>query len=79
MLAFIIQRLMQAVLVMLTVALIAFALFNYVGDPINNMVGQDTNLQDRERLRQELGLTEPDGSPREMRQEVEILEDQERR
>jgi peptide/nickel transport system permease protein len=58
MLAFVIQRLMQSVLVMLTVALIAFALFNYVGDPINNMVGQDTTIQDRERLRQELGLND---------------------
>jgi peptide/nickel transport system permease protein len=58
MLAFVIQRLMQSVLVMLTVALIAFALFNYVGDPINNMVGQDTTLADRERLRQELGLND---------------------
>ena len=58
MLAFVIQRLLQSVLVMLTVALIAFALFNYVGDPINNMVGQDTTLADRERLRQELGLND---------------------
>jgi peptide/nickel transport system permease protein len=56
--AFVIRRLMQSVLVMLTVALIAFALFNYVGDPINNMVGQDTTLQDREQLRQELGLND---------------------
>src|SRR3954453_7440164 len=56
MLGFIIRRLFQAVLVMLVVALIAFALFNFVGDPINNMVGQDTSLADRERLRQELGL-----------------------
>ena len=58
MLAFIIQRLLQSVLVMLTVALIAFALFNYIGDPINNMVGQDTSVADRERLRQELGLND---------------------
>ena len=58
MLAFVIQRLLQSVLVMLTVALIAFTLFNYVGDPINNMVGQDTTLADRERLRQELGLND---------------------
>jgi peptide/nickel transport system permease protein len=43
---------------MLVIALIAFALFNFVGDPINNMVGQDTNLADRERLRQELGLND---------------------
>ena len=58
MLAFIIQRLLQAVLVMLVVALIAFALFNYIGDPIANMVGQDTSLADRERLRQDLGLND---------------------
>ena len=45
MLAFLIQRLLQSVLVMLCVALIAFALFNYVGDPINNMVGQDTTAR----------------------------------
>jgi len=47
MLAFIIQRLLQSVLVMLTVALIAFALFNYIGDPISNMVGQDTTAAER--------------------------------
>ena len=58
MIAFVVQRLVQAVLVMLVVALIAFALFNFVGDPINNMVGQDTSLADRERLRQELGLND---------------------
>jgi peptide/nickel transport system permease protein len=46
------------VLVMLVVALIAFALFNYIGDPIANMVGQDTSLADRERLRQQLGLND---------------------
>jgi peptide/nickel transport system permease protein len=44
---------------MLTVALIAFGLFHYVGDPINNMVGQDTSLQEREELRESLGLNDP--------------------
>jgi peptide/nickel transport system permease protein len=58
MIAFVVQRLCQAMLVMLVVALIAFALFNFVGDPINSMVGQDTSLADRERLRQELGLND---------------------
>ena len=33
MLAFILQRLIQAVVVMVTVAFIAFLLFQYVGDP----------------------------------------------
>jgi peptide/nickel transport system permease protein len=59
MIAFIIRRLLGAVTVMLAVAFIAFALFNFVGDPINNMVGQDTTLQDREKLRQSLGLNDP--------------------
>jgi peptide/nickel transport system permease protein len=59
MIAFIIRRLLQSVAVMLTVAFIAFALFNFVGDPINNMVGQDTTQQDRDALRQSLGLNDP--------------------
>ena len=56
MLAFIFKRLLQSVVVMLTVALIAFALFRYVGDPINNMVGQDTTLEERAELKERLGL-----------------------
>ena len=59
MIAFIIRRLLQSVIVMLTVGLIAFSLFNYVGDPINNMVGQDTTLEQRAELRERLGLNDP--------------------
>ncbi len=59
MLAFIIRRLLQAVLVMLTVALVAFLLFQYVGDPVLQMVGQEATPEDRERLRVELGLDQP--------------------
>ena len=43
MIAFVIRRLVQSIFVMLAVGFIAFSLFNYVGDPINNMVGQDTS------------------------------------
>jgi len=57
--AFIIHRFFQSVLVMLTVTLIAFGLFRYVGDPINNMVGQDTSLAEREALKEGLGLNDP--------------------
>ena len=35
MLAFILRRLAQAVIVMLTVGIVAFFLFRYIGDPIN--------------------------------------------
>ncbi len=59
MLAFIIRRVVQSAIVMLVVALVAFALFRYVGDPINSMVGQETSLADREALRTRLGLNDP--------------------
>jgi peptide/nickel transport system permease protein len=59
MLAFAIRRLMEAIVVMLAVALIAFALFRYVGDPVNQMVGQDASMADRSAIRQELGLDDP--------------------
>ncbi|MBU6491695.1 MAG: ABC transporter permease [Burkholderiales bacterium] len=59
MLAFVVRRLIQALLVMLTVALIAFLMFRYVGDPVTFMVGQDATPQERAQLRSELGLNKP--------------------
>ena len=59
MLAFAIRRLIEALVVMATVALLAFVLFRYVGDPVNQIVSQDTSLEDRLKLRQDLGLDDP--------------------
>ena len=59
MLAFILRRLAQAVLVMLAVGLIAFSLFRYVGDPVLFMLGQDATIEDRARITQMLGLDQP--------------------
>jgi peptide/nickel transport system permease protein len=59
MIAFILRRLVQSLAVMLAVGLVAFMLFRYVGDPVNNMVGQDTSMADRAKLRHELGLDDP--------------------
>jgi peptide/nickel transport system permease protein len=59
MLAFAIRRLVQSVGVILAVALISFAMFRFVGDPINQMVGQDTTPAERAALRQSLGLDDP--------------------
>jgi len=59
MLSFLIRRLVEAVFVLLTVALLAFVLFRFVGDPVNQMVGQDTSLEDRLKLREQLGLNDP--------------------
>jgi peptide/nickel transport system permease protein len=59
MLAFIVRRLAQALIVMLTVAFIAFMLFQYVGDPVTNLLGQDATPQQRAQLRADLGLDQP--------------------
>lgn len=59
MFAFIIRRLIQAAGVMLVVGLIAFLLFQYVGDPVSIMLGQDITDEDRIRLTQQLGLDQP--------------------
>lgn len=53
---FILRRLLQAIAVMLTVALLAFALFQYIGDPVTIMLGQDATELDRIQLREQLGL-----------------------
>jgi peptide/nickel transport system permease protein len=57
--AFILRRLFQAVLVMLTVGFVAFMLFQYVGDPVASLVGQDATPEQRLRLRSDLGLDQP--------------------
>ena len=59
MIAFLVRRLIQSMLVMLSVALIAFSLFTYVGDPVHGMVGEDTSIDERQQLRESLGLTDP--------------------
>ena len=56
MLVFILRRLAQAVIVMLAVAFIAFMLFQFVGDPVASMLGQDATPEQREQLRADLGL-----------------------
>lgn len=59
MLAFVLRRLLQSVTVMLTVALIAFVMFRFVGNPVNQLVGQDTSLEDRVKLQAALGIDDP--------------------
>ena len=59
MIAFVLRRIAQTFAVLGVVALIAFALFNYTGDPIAFMLGQDATLEDRARLRADLGLDQP--------------------
>ncbi len=58
MLAFIVQRLLQAIVVMMVVGIISFSLFQFVGDPVNNMLGPEGTTEQREKLREKLGLND---------------------
>lgn len=57
--SFLFRRIGQAALVMVLVSAAAFLLFNYVGDPVNNLVGQEASFEDRQALRDRLGLNDP--------------------
>jgi peptide/nickel transport system permease protein len=59
MLAYIIRRVAQSVLVLLVVGLVAFAMFRFVGDPVDAMLGQERTQADIARLTAELGLDQP--------------------
>ena len=59
MFAFVLQRLIQAIIVMVVVAFIAFMLFQYVGDPVVFLLGQDAKPDQIIQLRADLGLDQP--------------------
>ena len=59
MFAFILRRLLQAVIVMVVVAFFAFMLFQYVGDPVVFLLGQDARPDQIRQLRADLGLDQP--------------------
>jgi peptide/nickel transport system permease protein len=53
------KRLLQSILVMLIVGFVSFSLFNFVGDPVHNMVGQEASEETRDEIREKLGLNDP--------------------
>ena len=59
MIAFVLRRLIQAVIVMIAVAFFAFLLFQYVGDPVVFLLGQDARPEQIRELRVALGLDQP--------------------
>ena len=59
MIAFTIRRSFQAIIVLAIVGLVAFSMFRFVGDPIDNMLGQERTDADIARLRAQLGLDQP--------------------
>ncbi len=59
MIVFLIKRLANAVLVMLAVALMAFMIFRFAGDPVELMANEQMSQADRVELREKLGLNDP--------------------
>ena len=59
MLAFLLRRGLQSVVVLAVVGLIAFSMFRFAGDPVNQIVGSDTPVAERAQVRRSLGLDDP--------------------
>lgn len=59
MIAFLVQRISHALLVMFVISLISFAIQDSLGDPLREMVGQSVSQEERDALREELGLNDP--------------------
>ena len=53
------KRLLQAILVMVVVAFVSFSLFNFVGDPIISLTGEDSSIERQAEVREALGLNDP--------------------
>ncbi|ODA68935.1 Dipeptide transport system permease protein DppB [Methyloligella halotolerans] len=56
--SFLLQRLVQMLLVMLAILAIAFAVRSSLGDPIRELTGQAASASERAELREELGLND---------------------
>ena len=59
MFAFVLSRILQAIPVLLSVGLIAFAMFTYIGDPLSALLGQDATEAQRIAMVHLLGLDQP--------------------
>ncbi|MDO6462479.1 ABC transporter permease [Granulosicoccaceae sp. 1_MG-2023] len=59
MLIFLLKRTLQAVIVMLVISVVAFAIQDNLGDPLRELVGQSVSAAEREMLRDEMGLNDP--------------------
>jgi peptide/nickel transport system permease protein len=58
-LRFLSTRLWNGALVMIGVSFVSFLLFNYIGDPVNNLLGERATVEQREAMRATLGLDKP--------------------
>jgi len=59
MFAFIVRRIIQAIIVMLIISLVGFSIQHQIGDPIRDLVGERVTPAEREAIRDQLGLNDP--------------------
>ena len=59
MIFYLLKRLLQSAIVLVVVALLSFVMFRYLGDPVAQLVNEDTTLAERAALRAQLGLNDP--------------------
>lgn len=59
MFAFIVRRIIQAVIVMLVISLVGFSIQHHLGDPVRDLVGERVTPAEREVIRDRLGLNDP--------------------
>ena len=59
MFAFIVRRIIQAIIVMLVISLVGFSIQHQIGDPVRDLVGERVTPAEREVIRDQLGLNDP--------------------
>ncbi|MEA3486944.1 MAG: ABC transporter permease, partial [Thermodesulfobacteriota bacterium] len=59
MFAFAVRRITQAIIVMLVIGLLGFSIKQKIGDPVRDIVGVSVSVEEREALREKLGLNDP--------------------
>jgi peptide/nickel transport system permease protein len=59
MFAFIVRRIIQAIIVMLVIGLVGFIIQHQIGDPVRDLVGERVTPAEREVIRDQLGLNDP--------------------
>ncbi|MCB1758375.1 MAG: ABC transporter permease [Gammaproteobacteria bacterium] len=59
MIAFLIRRIGQALVVMFVISLLSFSIQDNLGDPLRELVGQSVSEAERQALRDQMGLNDP--------------------
>ncbi len=59
MFAFVVRRIIQAIIVMLVIGLVGFVIQHQIGDPVRDLVGERVTPAERAVIRDQLGLNDP--------------------